>query len=184
MKIFGIGLNKTGTKSLGACLRTFGFRHLSWEREIFDTYMMHGTQGLIETINNYESFEDWPWPLVYREIDKMYPGSKFILTTRESSDIWYRSLCKHATRTGPNHVRRQIYGFEMPHEHREEHIRFYNRHNDDVRNYFQDRPEALLEVCWERGDGWQVLAPFLDSQAPETPFPHKNKSASKHPVGN
>ena len=182
MKVFGIGLNKTGTKSLGTSLRTLGFKNLSWSREIFDIYLTHGLQGLEEIIDCYTSFEDWPWPLMYRELDKKYPGSKFILTTRESPEIWYRSLCKHATRTGPNHIRRRVYGFDMPHGHQDEHIRCYNDHKNNVRAYFKSRPESLLEVCWENGDGWQELAPFLGSLVPDAPFPHKNNSANKKQI--
>ncbi len=31
MKVFGIGLNKTGTTTLGLCLQHWGFRHKSYD---------------------------------------------------------------------------------------------------------------------------------------------------------
>ena len=178
MKIFGIGLNKTGTKSLGSSLRTLGFNHLSWTPEVFDIYTKHGIEGLLGIIEQYDSFEDWPWPLVFREIDEMVPGSKFILTLRESPERWYESLCKHSMRTGPTHIRKHIYGYEMPHGHKAEHIRFYDEHIDNVRSHFSGRPGDLLEVCWGKGDGWAELASFLGRSAPGLPFPHENKSAN------
>ena len=177
MKVFGIGLNKTGTKSLGSSLSALGFNHQSWTPELFNIYMKHGVDGLLEIIERYDSFEDWPWPLVFHEVDKVVPGSKFILTTRESSERWYESLCKHSVRTGPTSIRKHIYGFDMPQGHKSEHIRFYDQHIKNVRNYFRSRPEDMLEVCWGRGDGWPELASFLGRSQPDLPFPHKNKSA-------
>jgi hypothetical protein len=48
--------------------------------------------------------------------------------------------------------------------------------NAAVRAYFGD---ALLEVCWERGDDWGVLCPFLDLPTPGAPFPHANQGSLK-----
>ncbi|HFD80776.1 MAG TPA: sulfotransferase family protein [Gammaproteobacteria bacterium] len=178
MKIFGIGVNKTGTKSLGEALSRLGFNHRAWSRETYEIYREHGVPGLLGVVEKYDSFEDWPWPLVYREIDEAVPGSKFILTLRESPELWYRSLCKHSMRTGPNVMRSEIYGYPIPQMNKDEHIRFYNEHVENVRNYFKGRPDDLLEVCWGRGDGWSELAAFLGCECPDEPFPHRNKSES------
>ena len=72
--------------------------------------------------------------------------------------------------------RREIYGYEMPHEHKNKHTQFYENHNKSVKKYFKDRPQDLLEVCWETGDGWRELAEFLNLELPDIPFPHANKS--------
>jgi hypothetical protein len=45
-----------------------------------------------------------------------------------------------------------------------------------VRAYFAGRPDDLLEVCWEAGDGWKELASFLGQPVPALPFPHLNKA--------
>jgi hypothetical protein len=49
MKVIGIGLNKTGTKSLGASLRILGFNHFRWSPEPFDVYLRQGFSGLLST---------------------------------------------------------------------------------------------------------------------------------------
>lgn len=179
MKVVGIGLNKTGTKTLGTCLKYWGLRHITYNHQAFDLWRNSDYGALMEWVGAYDSFEDWPWPLLYREIDEAFPGTKFILTTRKDSATWFKSLCDHAVRTGPTQFRKYIYGFEMPHEHKAEHIEFYERHNQSVREHFKSRPGCLLEVCWENGDGWKELAGFLGLPDPGIPLPHANKSRTR-----
>lgn len=176
MKIVCIGLNKTGTMSLGACLRTWGLHHLSFSNEAFDLWQEKNIEGLLSMADRFDSFEDWPWPLIYREFDQRFSGSKFILTRRLNADTWFASLCKHAARTGPTRFREAIYGYAMPEGHKEQHVRFYQDHLTAVRRYFLDRPDDLLEVCWEEGDGWEKLSSFLGLPDPGVPFPHMYKS--------
>ncbi len=64
----------------------------------------------------------------------------------------------------------------MPYDHKTEHVRLYEDHLESVRDYFRARPNALLEVCWEEGDGWAELAAFLDLPVPALPFPHPNRA--------
>jgi hypothetical protein len=53
--------------------------------------------------------------------------------------------------------------------------RRYLSHIQEIRDYFKDRPDDLLEICWENGDGWEKLANFLGKPVPQEPFPHRNK---------
>ena len=175
MKIVGIGLNKTGTKTLGECLRHWQLMHKSFDAQAFELWRQKDYPALLRIVDEYESFEDWPWPLIYQEIDLAYPDSKFILTKRKSPKVWFQSLCKHADRTGPTIFRKYVYGYEMPHPYKDQHIQFYNNHLTSVRAYFRSRPESFIEVCWEDGDGWQALATFLGFATPLIPFPHANK---------
>src|SRR5262245_441800 len=180
MKVVGIGLNKTGTKTLGACLRFWGFKHISCDDAAFRLWCDGRIdEVLARYVAEHESFEDWPWPLIYREIDGAYPGTKFILTRRTDAERWFASLCRHAERTGEAHYRLRIYGHEMPHDHKREHLAFYEAHNRSVREHFRGRPDQLLEVCWEQGSGWSALAAFLRLPAPAVAFPHENSSARK-----
>jgi hypothetical protein len=66
----------------------------------------------------------------------------------------------------------------MPRGHQREYIRYYEDHLRSVRDYFRDRPDALLDVCWEEGHGWEELSRFLGLAKPEKSFPHANKSAA------
>jgi hypothetical protein len=179
MKIVGVGLSKTGTKTLGTCLGDhFGYRHKTYDLAAFNQYRRADYAALMDTVAQYDSFEDWPWPLLYREIDAHFPESKFILTVRENPELWYESLCKMAVRLGPmKEFDQHIYGYATPYGHKEEYVRFYQEHNQAVEAYFRGRPGKLLTVCWETGDGWEPLATFLGKQVPSAPFPHVNQSA-------
>ena len=88
-KVVGIGLNKTGTKTLRACLRHWGSDHISCSREGFDLWTAANREALMHIVERHQSFEDWPWPLVYREIDRRFPGTKFVLTRRTTPEAWF-----------------------------------------------------------------------------------------------
>jgi hypothetical protein len=180
-KVFGIGLNKTGTTTLSQCLYLLGHKAAPYNDTLLeDVCVRKDFSKLNEWVDQYDSFEDWPYPLIFEELDRMYPGSKFILTTRKSPETWVNSLKKHSLTTHPlNHSRKLMYGHAFPHGRENQHIKIYNEHNQRVRDYFRDRPNDLIELCWERGDGWKELCAFLSCEIPETPFPHTNTGASR-----
>jgi len=175
-KVLGVGLNKTGTTTLGACLKQLGHRHATWDTGAFELWRAGRIEDVLARMEAFDSFEDWPWPLVYREFDARFPDARFVLTRRASPGAWFESLRKHAERTGPTAFRAAIYGHAMPHGKRDEHVELYERHNAAVRAWFADRPGKLLEVCWETGDGWEQLAPFLGFAVPDVAFPHLNRA--------
>jgi hypothetical protein len=37
-------------------------------------------------------------------------------------------------------------------------------------------------VCWETGDGWSALCPFLNEPIPAVPFPFENKGDTPIPA--
>ena len=179
MKVFGIGMNKTGTTTLGECLRTLGYRHTSYDLELLRCLHCGDLEPIFAVTDQFDSFEDWPWPLIYKELDERYPGSRFILTTRKSTSVWMRSLLKHAERTGPTEMREIVYGHAMPRGNEAAHTEKYESHNAAVREYFRDRPLQFLEICWENGDGWTELCRILDKPIPDMPLPHANRSPER-----
>jgi len=176
MKVFGIGLNRTGTTTLGACLKQFGFNHISLDRISFENYKKQEFDPIFDRIEEFDSFEDWPWPLIYKEVDNLFPDSKFILTIRKTPETWFESLCRHADYTGPTDYRKYIYGYPMPHDRKQHHLDYYLKHIKDVTDYFKNKPEKLLTICWENGDGWEKLSPFLGFECPDFQLPHKNNN--------
>lgn len=176
-KVFGIGLNKTGTTTLGECLKVLGFSHASRSRKLLeDVRVRNDLTDVFRTVDRFDSFEDWPYPLIYRELDERYPNSKFILTVRKDKFIWLESLKKHSLRTRPlSHSRALAYGFHYPFGHEREHVDLYEHHNKKVVEYFEDRASDLLVLCWENGDGWPELCAFLGRDQPDLPLPHANR---------
>lgn len=181
-KVFGVGLNKTGTTTLGRALEVLGYKnHIGYDLDALIQFKDQDWVQLFKTIDQFEVFEDWPWPLMYKEIFAVYPNAKFILTVRKSSSVWYESLCKHAMKSGPTRARELVYGYSMPQDFPEEHMRFYENHNQSVRRFFADNaPEQCKEVCWEDGDGWKEICQFLGCPLPRARFPHINSSKPRN----
>lgn len=179
-KVVGVGLPKTGTTTLGACFRRFGFKHRTFDMDLALQVKRNQLEPVLEEAKKFESFEDWPWFEIYRELDQRFPNSKFILTLRKDPETYVASLKRHHEREG---IRRK--GFLKPHWWDEVHgvepaawdyeksAQRYERHNREVLEYFGNRISTdLLVVCWEYGDGWAELSRFLNKRVPEEPFPH------------
>lgn len=173
MKIFGIGMFKTGTKSLGEALSILGYRtnanfwaavDNNWypsEEEYSDSLL-----EIYERATEYDAFCDAPWMFVYKELDKEFPHSKFILTTRDYEGL-ATSEYKMWKRSGASIS-------EVPSRHRFiERIRNHDRY---VREYFEGRDEDLLNLNICEGEGWEKLCPFLGvEETPSHLFPYENK---------
>ncbi len=188
-KIFCIGFQKTGTTSLGRALEVLGYRVCN--PDVFVTDPNIGEKALdyaIEKIPQYDAFQDNPWPLLYKELDARYPGSRFILTTRHPRS-WLRSVKKYF---GPYEAAAEVWiygGVGTPYKNQKRFLQRYKRHNREVREYFKGRPNDFLEIDLGKGHGWKEICAFLEQPAPETPFPFENKSGSvsaemqRHAVG-
>lgn len=174
VKVFGIGMNKTGTTTLGRCLKILGYKHISHSEQLTRMYHDDKTEKLIEKVKNVDSLEDWPWPLMYRQLAQNFPDAKFVLTVRKSPEAWLKSLMLHSYKLPPKENYHDIvFGFKYPLGHEDYHLEFYNKHNKEVIEYFSDKPGRLLVVCWENGDGWEELCSFLNIKKPRKTFPHE-----------
>ena len=179
-KVVGIGLPKTGTTSLGYSLRCLGFKHRTYDMDLAVKVKRNELDEVLAEAEKFESFDDWPWFAIYRELDQRFPGSKFILTLRKDTATYVRSLQGHHEREG---IRRadfvkprwwdEVFGVEPADWDYEFSARRYEQHNHDVLEYFAGRINRdLLVVCWENGDGWAALSRFLNKRMPAEPFPH------------
>ena len=177
-KIIGVGLAKTGTKTLNACFDILGYkRRAGFQPDALKAYASTGSTERAEAVlASRQTCVDWPWPLLFEEMDAAFPGSKFVLTRRESAERWVDSVCAQALKKPDSPYREMAYGFADPAAHREALKARYEAHLDRVRSYFADRPDDLLEICFEEGDGWEKLCPFLGKPRPEEPVPHENRT--------
>lgn len=179
-KVFGIGLIKTGTTSLGEALSILGYNHTHQNRECLLREVSEARlRRVFRWVDRFDSFEDWPWPLIYKQLDRAYPASKFILTVRDNDRIWYESVCRHHRVFGPTFGRRLFFGRGSPIDSRDRYLRRYREHNSRVMEHFADRPDKLLTVCWERGDAWQELCDFLEAPVPDLDFPLLNTAQDR-----
>jgi hypothetical protein len=180
MKVVGIGLPKTGTTSLGYCLRRFGFKHQTYDMDLALKVKRNQIDDVLKLAEQHESFEDWPWFLLYKEFDRRFPNSKFILTLRKDTATYVRSLQGHHEREGIRnadwvkpHWWDEVHGMQPAEWDYAFSAQRYEDHNRAVFEYFAGRiGKDLLVVCWENGDGWEALSRFLNKRAPVEPFPH------------
>lgn len=163
-KIFGIGLTKTGTRSLAEALTILGYKtiHYPWS---------------LDDIQRHQASTDIPVSCRYKNLDQIYPGSKFILTTRPYED-WIRTVSMkpadpHKPPLWKLDVRLTMYG--VLHFDQDAWTKTFHRHHDDVEQYFRNRSDLLiLDLNVE--DKWEKLCGFLGKKVPNVPYPHLGKN--------
>lgn len=173
--IFGIGLSKTGTHSLTRALELLGLRTIHYPDP---AGMVAGRYR--EVLAGYDAATDISVSAFYRELDRVFPESRFILTTREI-ESWLDSVGDHRRRRdhlpiAPDCpkaiIRERVYGVRTFDEQAFREAFF--RHREEVRAYFADRPDDLLEIDLCSDPSWDRLCAFLGRPVPGVPFPHLN----------
>jgi hypothetical protein len=171
MKIFGIGLSRTGTTSLTAALQVLGYS------------AVHNPKTIGE-IQDHDAATDTVIATGYKFLDLMFPDSKFILTVRNETD-WAVSMVqywkKHMVAQDMFHeqLHRGLYG--LPHiQSIECLLERYRQHNDEASHYFSGYWGAgrFLRLYTGERMGWKELCTFLGKPVPDVPYPHLNRLAT------
>lgn len=177
-KVFGIGLNRTGTSTLRLASRSLGFRFGRKHGWLMGQYRAGNFAKIFEFAEDFGVFEDWPWPLMYQELLAHYGDrARYVLTVRESPEKWLNSIKQHSQRTkAVKSPREAVFGYAYPHGVEDKYMAFYTRHNQEVEAHFaaQGASGLLKKLCWETGDGWPELCGHLAKVVPDMPFPHAN----------
>ena len=179
-RVFGIGMHKTGTTSLHTALEILGLDSAHWvgpwwARNIW-TEMMAANRS--KTVEEHYALSDLPMTLLYKQLDIAYPGSKFILTTR-NEESWVESVRNHWA------VNRERFKWDEDCFTNRCHVLLYGRknfdaevmlarfrqHNAEVLEYFKNRPDDLVVMDMDAGAGWPELCGFLRARIPEAPYP-------------
>ncbi|KIX10326.1 uncharacterized protein Z518_01408 [Rhinocladiella mackenziei CBS 650.93] len=214
----GLGLSRTGTTSLREALDDLGFGPVHHAVELyrrpqhndnmiaFLKYLGENPQEsknpspetkarIRKLMHGYRSTVDGPLCDMIPELVATYPNAKFILSVRDSEEIWWKSWrdtvgmhfltetwryrifsvlissVRVLRRTDDmaqeaNYRTRRDFGFIGP--------QIYRLHNQKVRDLV---PKGqLLEHNVK--DGWGPLCPFLGVDVPKHPFPRRNESDS------
>lgn len=181
VRVFCIGFQKTGTSSMRDALQQLGYRvegvfgRQTPLAELRETYVQTG----LDIARGCDAVEDMPWPLMFRELDAAFPGSKFILTTR-NTDRWYTSITAHFG-PRPYHIQQLTYGDDAgtPVGNEARYKQVYDAHNAAVLAYFEGRPADLLVMDLEQGDGWKKLGDFLGIEVADEPFVRTNSASQR-----
>lgn len=173
-RVFGIGFHKTGTSSLAAALRLLGHRVTGPDR----VWSISSYEEIVDVVDNrlqrYDAFQDNPYPIAYRYIDRNVSQGRYILTVRDE-DEWIESVVNHFGGDSTP-MREYIYGEGNgdPAGNEELYVEKYRSHNKAVKEYFGGRNDFLIMNIVE-GDGWSKLCNFLEvPNPPLLSFPHAN----------
>jgi hypothetical protein len=160
--VFCIGFPKTGTSSLDKALGILGYRNIHWPRAHIEPKC-----GWIEYIKKspYDAFSDDPicyFPLLI-EIDKEFPGSKYVYTPRDPESL---------AKSWQNYFKNSPWGVYDKND-KNKLIKRYNEYEKNVMNHFKNRPEDFLVLDILGGEKWEKLCKFLNKPVPDIPFPRK-----------
>ncbi|MEQ9425970.1 MAG: Stf0 family sulfotransferase [Cyclobacteriaceae bacterium] len=192
IKYFGVGMFKTGTRTLGSCFKILGYKHQSYNIPAFKAYLSNNTDIAYQIINKKETFEDFPWLLMYETLADKYPDSKFILTERKNPKVWFKSFKAHLVELKKHDQFLKMFQLSFKITNWDNFIKdetaiikVYKIHCQTVKEFFKNQPNRLLVVSWDSGDGWAELCGFLNRPVPDKPFPYigKTKFISKLKVG-
>jgi hypothetical protein len=204
-KIFCIGFNKTGTTSMAKLFSHFGFSVGSQAvgEILAEEWTLHGrTDRIINFCYTADAFQDAPFNRhgLFKELDKAFPRSKFILTVRDTPEQWFDSLVRFHTKKfssdksrppDEEDKRNALYRYKgymldnalnvwdypkVPMYDQTAYKKKYIDYNESVRDYFRGRPDDFIEINLARKEDFNRLCTFLKIKTKLECFPWVNKT--------
>lgn len=189
-------MHRTGTTSVGRFFRDFGFRWAGWPADERNGWSQSWVDGNFEKIFsspdfiNANAYEDCPWfyPNFYKYLYHRFPGSKFILFTR-NPNLWFESLYRlNSGRVGGDpRVHSKLYRREEDFFRgklsridgmADRYKKIYRLHAIEVVDFFKRyEPSALFVGQLEDPEKWKKLGKFLGVGVPSGYDSHENRSA-------
>lgn len=180
-------MHRTGTKSLCTYLRSLSLKDIHWpwwcERQI--STHLKDPEKIVDILEpllyTYDCFADFPFPGLYRVLDRRFPNSRFILVRRDP-DNWVRSVRKHWGWTGARidstPSKRSCIADMSPSDlsvltvaDAPSLISKHARHSEEVQAYFDGRADRLLVVDLEDARINERISEFLGLKV--RPYPHE-----------
>ena len=195
MSVCEIGVGRTGSRSVAKAVEMLGLKAKhglrglpGHQRTQINRHLLSGRIDLISLYQDYDYVGDFP-SIHWRELHRLDPSIKFILTVR-SVDDWWRGCLRRWKR-----VRYLKSRFNFP-EHGVsstdlpsfiwsfKHFGCYGMNEDKWKQGFLQHYLDVLEHFGRdvlvfnvfAGDGWEALCQFLDLPVPDVPFPHTHRS--------
>lgn len=200
MKVIGAGWGRTGTSSLKKALDILGFKcyhgNMSLKQEVKSEHINfflnaiklkeEGKINEVDFVNFFKDYDagvDMTVAYFYKDLMKVFPESKLILTNRDF-DSWYasfyRTLYKNDQKIQQqqgqcleNDLFNKMYmetTFESKFEIKEFMRKKYNDHISDVVNTVPTDNLLLFDL----DNGWKPLCQFLNKDLPNETFPDEN----------
>lgn len=188
LKAIGAGYGRTGTDSARIALEILGLGPCHHMREVLsnqDRYRMWqevangADRDWNRLVGGYGSAVDWPTVTYWKELAKLFPDAKILLTWR-SPESWvasYQKTLRPAVDDGPDPssfgkvvIRDQT--FEGRHDDAGFMAAKYREHVEDV---LTTAPAGRL-IVHRIGDGWGPLCAGFGIPEPDVPFPSGNST--------
>lgn len=199
-KIFCIGANKTGTTSIEHVFKSLGMKvgNQAQAEMFLHDWAKRDFRRIIKYCHTADAFQDMPFSFddTFRVVDEAFPDSKFILTVRNNAGEWFESLVRfHTAIVGKGHIPTaedlRCFGYRYPGfildsfkarygedvsqlYNRELYIQWYEKHIDNVKEYFKDRMNDLLILNIGDADAMKRLLLFLGYPYNGQEMPHLN----------
>lgn len=192
-KVFGVGLSRTGARSLTAALHVLGVHTVHAPTDARSLEAIRRGDGQFPLLAHYDGITDLAAIPCFAALDRAHPGAKFVLTVRDE-EAWLRSceahwashpidapptsqrpsaLAEHQLAMEARRVlREQVFGTTSFDRERFRAVR--RAHEERVKRHFAGR-ENLLVLDVTRGAAWRELADFLGCDVPDQPWPHKGR---------
>jgi len=154
-KVFQVGFNKCGTRSLCQLFKQSGYDSVHYQKgrlakKILQNFLR--SRDILSGINKHTFYSDLECAygsrgvpiyayLLYKEIYYQYPNSKFILNVRPIDD-WIRSRLRHSNRKYVRFCKKRLKLNKG--EVVEEWKNHFHKHIEDVIGFFIDKPDRLL----------------------------------------
>ncbi|WP_223033941.1 sulfotransferase [Hanstruepera marina] len=198
-KIFCIGLNKTGTTSLGSFFEMNNYPVANQRAGglLLKAYLKRDFNEIIRFCSSKDRvvFQDVPFslPYTYQHLFTKFPDSKFILTIRNSPEEWYESILnfhsnfynngKIPTKESLKNSNYIYKGWswelmngiffnnnDMLYD-KESLIKFYNNHIETVLDYFKNNKAKLLVINIANKSDFYRLCEFFKIKTQDIGFP-------------
>ncbi len=202
-KVVCVGRNKTGTTSIEVALHSLGLKMgLQARGEILKgDWAKRDFTRIVALCRTADAFQDVPFSgaFTFQAVDANFPGSKFILTVRDSPEQWFESLVRFHTRIvnkGRLPTADDLRAFEYRYKgflwdafvlsygddesllyNRDTYIASYLDHNRNVTEYFRHRPDDLLVLNVSHDDAMKKLCEFVGMPYRGQAMPHLNRTA-------
>ena len=170
-KIFCISYPRTGTKSIAKAFDDLGYKSWHFNKNDCDEVLKVLKDGSFskQILDFYDFFVDVPIFLIYKDLDKLYPESKFILITREKNG-WAKSMKNMLVGAKSNSHYKKINDITWPN--------FCSQsimdHTKEVKEYFFNREDDLLVEDLTKIN-YNILCDFLNIENDKKGFPHSTK---------
>lgn len=137
--------------------------------------------------SRFNCFSDVPFSGMYKALDKKFPGSRFILTTRDPEKWWQSTIRHWKLAEGEEYTldpfeEIQYRQYEpvdkrvITHADKDVQIEKFNMHNRSVCEYFSGREECLLVIDLLDSDVNHKISSFLGLET--LPYPHVGRGAT------